>query len=67
MFLSLNLFTLKNSDLRHNKEWAADATGDLIALTAINSKFKKCQKNAARNFISATLFYDHGKNQIQHA
>jgi hypothetical protein len=64
MFLSFNLFTLKNSDLRHNKGWAAD---DLIALTAINSKFKKCQKNAARNFISATLFYDHGKNQIQHA
>jgi hypothetical protein len=36
-------------------------SGDLITLTAINSKFKKCQKNAARNFDSGTLFNDHGK------
>jgi hypothetical protein len=30
-----------------------------------NSKSDK--KNGARNFDSATLFYDHEKNQIQHA
>jgi hemin uptake protein HemP len=40
--------------------------GDLNTLIVINSKFKKWQKNAARNFNSATLFYGHGKNQIQH-
>jgi hypothetical protein len=36
-----DLFTLKNSVLRHNKGLAADESDDLIALTGINSKLKK--------------------------
>jgi hypothetical protein len=45
------------------------ARNDVIPIHSLqltnNSKSDK--KNGARNFDSATLFYAHGKNQIQHA
>jgi hypothetical protein len=40
-FGHFDLFTLKNSDLQHNKAQAAGESDDLITFTAINSKFKK--------------------------
>jgi hypothetical protein len=73
-FMSMNfsgLFSLKIMSKDGNwitsEKKAAGETDDLNTLTAINSKFNKWQKNAARNFDSATIFYDHGKNHIQHA
>jgi hypothetical protein len=46
----------------------AGESDDLITNSVqLTQNSKSDKKNGARNFDSATVFYDHGKNQIQHA